>query len=134
MPKRTKSEDEDAKRILEAIAAYVGAFLALATIGIIVWDGISADGTPPIVTVESGAVHAHANGFVLEISALNSGDATAAEVAVEGTLSREGEIVETSETTFGYLPSGSRSHGGLFFQADPRAHDVAVRAKGYVDP
>jgi uncharacterized protein (TIGR02588 family) len=134
MPKRTKSEDEDAKRVLEAIAACVGAFLALATIGIIVWDGISADGTPPIVTVESGAVHAHTNGFVLEISASNSGDATAAEVAVEGTLSREGEIVETSETTFGYLPSGSRSHGGLFFQADPRAHDVAVRAKGYVDP
>ena len=134
MAKRTKSEDEGAKRILEAIAGGIGAFLALATIGIIVWDGMSGGDAPPIVIVEAGAVHEHENGFVLELSAFNSGDATAAEVAVEGTLSREGEIVETSETTFDYLPSGSRRRGGLFFQADPRTHDVAVKAKGYVDP
>ena len=134
MAKRTKPDDEGAKRILEAIAGGIGALLALATIGIIVWDGVSGDGTPPIVIVEPGAVHAHAKGFVLELSAFNRGDATAAQVTVEGTLSLDGEVVETSETTFDYLPSGSRSNGGLFFQADPRAHDVAVRAKGYVDP
>ncbi len=134
MAKRMKSEDEGAKRVLEAIGGGVGALIALATIGIIVWDGVSGGGTPPLVAVQPGAVHAHANGFVLELSASNSGDATAAQVTVEGTLSREGEIVETSETTFDYLPSGSRRHGGLFFHADPRAHDIAVRAKGYVDP
>ena len=132
--RKAPPEDDAAKQRLETAAGILGAILALGTIGIIVWDGIAGEGGPPIVVVEAESVHAGENGFVLELSVFNRGQATAAQVAVEGTLSRDGEVVETSEATFDYVPSGSRRRGGLFFAADPRDHDVAVRAKGYVDP
>ena len=135
MAKRAhRGEDERAKRRLEAISAVLGAALALGTIGIIVWDAVTGDGRPPIIRVEPLGVHEHEVGFLLEILVANEGDETAAQVTVEGTLSRNGEVVETSDTTFDYVAEDSRRRGGLFFSQDPRALDLAVRAKGYVKP
>jgi uncharacterized protein (TIGR02588 family) len=131
---RKPTDDENTKRLMEAIAGCIGAVLALGTVAVIVWHGINGDGGPPVIVVESQIVHAVENGFVLELAIANRGNATATQVLVEGTLASGGEIVETSEATFDYVPSRSRRTGGLFFAADPRTHDVAVRAKGYTDP
>jgi uncharacterized protein (TIGR02588 family) len=127
-------ESDSTKRTAEAIAGFIGAVIALVTIAIIAWDGFNDDGIPPIVVAEPGEVHPHDGGFLLGLSVFNRGDAAAAQVVVEGTLARGDEILETSEITFDYVPSGARRNGGLYFTADPRTHDVAVRAKGYVDP
>lgn len=127
-------EDERTKRRLEAIAATAGAVLAVGTIGIIAWDGIAGGGRPPIVIVEPLGVHAHEEGYVLEVLVFNRGDETAAAVTVEGELSRDGTIVATAEATFDYVAHGSRRRGGLYFDEDPRRYDVNVRALGYVEP
>lgn len=128
------SEESPAKRRLEAAAAFVGAALALGTLAIIAWDGFTDTGGPPIIEVQTIGVHKHSGGFVLELAAINRGDAVAAQVVVEGELKRGSEIVAASETTFDYLPSHSRRRGGLFFAEDPAAFEVTLRAKGYVDP
>jgi len=127
-------KEDDTKRLLEAVAGGIGAALALGTIAIITWDGMTAGDGPPVVVVQTEDVHEVANGYVLELAVTNSGARTAVQVSVEGVLASGGETVETSGTTFDYVPSRSRRKGGLFFAADPRAYDVTVRAKGYVDP
>jgi uncharacterized protein (TIGR02588 family) len=131
---RQAREDERGKRRLEAIAAVLGAVLALGTIGVIVWDGFSSSGRPPVIVVQPLGAQASDGGYVLEISVTNAGGEAAAAVVVEGTLSRNGEVVETSDTTFDYVAEASHRRGGLFFSEDPRTLDVSVRAKGFVDP
>jgi uncharacterized protein (TIGR02588 family) len=135
MATRSKQrEEEPLKRRLEAIAAALGALMALGTIGVILWDAITGDGDPPVVVIKAREVYEHEDGYVLEIDVLNRGDETGSQVTVEGSLSRDGEVVEESETTFDYVPSRSRRRGGLFFSADPRTHDLMLRAQGYVNP
>jgi uncharacterized protein (TIGR02588 family) len=127
-------QESEAKRRLETIAAVFGAVVALGTLGLIVWDGWTAGDAPPFVTVDSLRVHEQEGGFVLEILASNRGGEAAAQVLVEGELHDAGRVVETSETTFDYVPRQSERRGGLFFREDPRTHEVRLRALGYVDP
>ncbi len=132
-PQQPQHESE-AKRRLEAIAAVFGAAVALGTLGLIVWDGWKASGAPPFIEVKALEVHEQAGGFVLEILASNRGGEAAAQVLVEGELHDAARVVETSEATFDYVPRQSERLGGLFFKADPRAHEVRLRALGYADP
>jgi uncharacterized protein (TIGR02588 family) len=132
--KRDRTPDSPAKRRLEAIAAAIGAVLALTTLGIIVWDGMRDAGRPALITLSAGAVTEHEGGYVVEVVARNSGDATAAALLVEGSLRQGDRVVETSETTFDYVPSRSEREGGLAFAADPRAYALTLQAKGYIEP
>ncbi len=61
--------EDPVKSRLEAIAAAIGAVLALCTLGVIVWDGIRDRDRPALVTLRSEAIHAHEAGFVVEIVA-----------------------------------------------------------------
>src|SRR5687767_15825205 len=92
--------ESPAKRRLEAIAAVIGAVLALATLGIIVWDGISDEGRPALVTLRAGAVTEHEAGYVVEVVAENSGDATAAALLVEWSRRQGGQVVSRLSTNF----------------------------------
>jgi uncharacterized protein (TIGR02588 family) len=69
-----------------------------------------------------------------EIRARNRSGHTAAGVVVEGELKRDGQTVETSETTFDYIPGRSERRGGLYFENDPRQMELTVRPKGYANP
>ena len=51
--------------------------------------------------------------------ARNTGGEAAAELGVEGSA-QIGGTVETSDTTFDFLPPDSVREGGLFFSGDPR--------------
>jgi uncharacterized protein (TIGR02588 family) len=131
---REPKEDSATKRRLEAIAATIGAALTLLTLGVIVWDGVTAPESPPYITVEARGVHQQAGGFVLEVVAINRGGRTAAQVEVQGILRRDGEAIAESTTTFDHVPRGSQARGGLFFARDPREFELELRALGYSDP
>ena len=96
--------ETEAKRRLEGVAGCVGAVLALATLGIIVWDGKTGGAAPPWSPWRRSPSIRTTAEFVLEVLARNEGGATAAQVVVEGELRRGGESVETSQTTFDYVP------------------------------
>lgn len=134
MADKDSESESAAKRRLEAFASVIGALLAMATLGIIVWDGIKDEGRPALVTVTADEVHEHEGGFVLEVVASNSGDETAADLLVEGSLKQGDQVVETSEATFDYVPSRSQRRGGLTFENDPRLFELKLQAKGYVEP
>jgi uncharacterized protein (TIGR02588 family) len=78
------------------------------------------------------------SGYLVEIRARNEGGSTATTVEVEGTLKSnddsQAEAVETSSTTFDYIPSHSIRQGGLFFQENPEQYHLEVQAKGYSKP
>ncbi len=126
--------ESPAKRRLEFVAALIGAGLALTTLGIIVWDGIADAGRPAFVTLRAGDIHPYAGGAVVEIVAINSGDQTATELLVEGSLVQGDRVLETSEATFDYVPSRSERRGGLVFTLDPKGLELRLRAKGYIEP
>lgn len=135
-----KDKDSDdgaespAKRRLEAVAATIGALLALATLGMILWDGFTGGDAPPEIVLEQVRVVEQAGGFLVEIEALNRGDRTATAVEVVGELRRGEEVVEESRASFDYVPSRSSREGGLFFRADPRQLPLTLRATGYAEP
>ncbi|MDQ4061153.1 MAG: TIGR02588 family protein [Pseudomonadota bacterium] len=119
---------------LEWVASGIGLVLATGTIGYMSWQAFRADDAPPAVVVRMERIVPGGAGYTVEIRAANRGDATAAQVRIEGELKRDGQTVETSETTFDYVPGRSERKGGLFFNQDPRPLTLELRAKGYAQP
>lgn len=120
--------------LLEWVSAGVGLALTFGLIGVIGWEAMNADNSPPAVTVERLGVTRAAAGYVLEIEVANTGGSPAAQVAVEGELTRPDGETETAQATFDYVPDHSVRKGGLFFAGDPRAGTLRLQAKGYVEP
>jgi uncharacterized protein (TIGR02588 family) len=55
-------------------------------------------------------------------------------VRIRGELRREAHVVEENVAVLSYVPDGGRQEGGLFFERDPRVHDLKLRATGYEKP
>lgn len=127
-------EEQTGTPWLEWTAAGLGLLLAVGIIGFIILDGVSGNGQPPAVEVESRNILDRQPGYTVEIRAINRSGSTAATVVVEGELKRDGETIETSETTFDYVPGHSERQGGLYFSRDPRQFDLELRPKGYIRP
>lgn len=117
---------------LEWASAAVGLVLTLVAIGFVGWDAMFGDDAPPSIEVRLLAVTPTAQGFVAEIEAVNHGGSPAAQVTIEGALEGAGPA-EVADATLDYVPEHSRASGGLFFQADPRAGRLTLKAKGYAD-
>jgi uncharacterized protein (TIGR02588 family) len=120
--------------LLEWVSAAVGLALTLAVIGVIGWEALNADDSPPAIVVERLAATRTASGYVLEVKVTNTGGSPAAQVAIEGELTPSGGEPETAEATFDYVPDHSTRTGGLFFESDPNAGALKLTAKGYVSP
>lgn len=119
---------------LEWVAAGVGLLLLLGAVGYQVVEGLTNDGTPPAIAIQQAQVHKVQGGYLVEIEVRNSGGQTAAGLEVEGELEVPRSKPETSTTTFDYVPRGSSSRGGLFFQSNPDKGTLTLRAKGYQEP
>jgi len=120
---------------LEWIASAVGLALMLAIIGFIGWEAYQGtEDEPPMIEVRVEKVLSVGGGWVVEFAAVNRSPSTAAAVQVEGTLNRDGREVATSQTTLDYVPGRSERAGGLFFDEDPSAHELSLRALGYAEP
>ena len=93
-------------------------------------------GGPPVaeITVRVDEIRPSAHGYLVSLKIENSGNGTAAALGVEGVLTRDGKNVETSLVTVDYVAAGSERDAALFFSNDPRQGELAVRAKGYIEP
>lgn len=119
---RTKAEWVSLIISLLLLAGVVGTVIAL-------W--LRPVQNPPRFRLERGAVRTEAEHYYLPITVINEGDATGAQVTVEGTLQgATGE--ETAATTFDFVPARSRVAGVLVFTSDPAA--AAVRVVSYQQP
>ena len=91
---------------------------------------------PPIadISIRVDEILPSAHGYLVSLKIQNSGRATAAALGVEGVLLRGGTSVETSLVTVDYVAAGSERDAALLFSNDPRQGELAVRAKGYIEP
>lgn len=86
---------------------------------------------PAEFTVEPGEVRMANDHYYLPITILNEGDATAAEVTVEGTLDTTSPA-EVASTTFDFIPARSQAEGFLIFSEEPSP--ASVRVVSYQKP
>jgi uncharacterized protein (TIGR02588 family) len=119
----------------EWTAAGLGVAITLAAIGFMVYEAVSAaPDAIPAITVRVERVVVHPSGYVVEFRATNDGDATAAQVLVQGELRGDAGTVERSEATIDFVPARSWRRGGLVFGQDPRGGRVEVRVLGFDRP
>lgn len=119
---------------LEWGAATMGAILLLGVIGYMSYCGITQPDGPPKIALRQGPTHRAPGGFLVEFTARNEGNKTAATLKVTGQLLDGERVVEKSEATFDYVPEQSERIGGLFFTQDPSRHELRLRSEGYSAP
>ncbi|MGG6241978.1 hypothetical protein ACQ4N7_25445 [Nodosilinea sp. AN01ver1] len=86
---------------------------------------------PAEFTVEPGKVRTANGNYYLPVTIRNEGDATAAEVTLEGTLNTTSPE-EVATTTFDFVPARSDAEGVLIFSQEPSA--ATVRVVSYQEP
>ncbi|WP_338608746.1 TIGR02588 family protein [Pelagibacterium nitratireducens] len=119
---------------LEWAVAFFGAVLVFGTVGYLAYYGISHPETPPNVTVEYSSSSVLASGHLIEFTAKNNGNTTAADLLITGTLFDGDRTVEESEATLDYLPQQAERKGGLIFRENPAEFDLRLEASGYAKP
>jgi uncharacterized protein (TIGR02588 family) len=123
---RKKGKSQIAPRTkAEWVSLVIAVLLLAAVIGLVVALWMSPARNPARFRVDRGAIRSEAGLYYLQITVINEGDATGAQVSVEGKLtSATGD--ETSSTTFDFIPARSRAEGTLIFSRDPAAAEVRV--------
>jgi uncharacterized protein (TIGR02588 family) len=119
--------------LLEWVVGGLGAIIFFGMLTVLIATGMSSRDLPPSISVEVERVTSAEGGYVLEFTARNESDVTAADIAVVAEL-RAGEEMQRREARFDYLPPRSERQGGFFFESDPRQGALTLRAQGYNDP
>ena len=135
MNKRDTDQNREHRRNspLEWLVAGFGLVLVVGAVGFMLFRAFADTHTPPNVQLRVLDVTASKGGYLVRVEAHNTGDEAAAELSVEGTVERGGKTLETRDTTFDFVPSGSVREGGLFFSEDPRGA-LSLRPLGYREP
>jgi uncharacterized protein (TIGR02588 family) len=120
----------DSEPPLEWAAGILGALIFCAMIVVLVTNALSGADAPPNVRAHVEDITPVRDGYVVEFAAENAGDKTAADVAIIAELANG----EHAEARLDFLPPHSVRRGGVFFQTDPRAGAMTLRAEGYADP
>lgn len=119
---------------LEWAVGALGLVLVVGAVGFLLYAGLVLETAPPELAARVREVHRSGQGWRVGFVVQNRGGDAAAEVAVTGTLSRNGEAVESGRVVVDYVAPHSERHGGFTFLNDPRALDLTVRTEGYRAP
>lgn len=114
--------------------AGVGMVLLLASLGYFSYLAVVREADIPAPAIEVTSVEEQGGRFLVRLRVSNRGRSTAAEVKVTGSLTRDGQVVEESETQFQYLPGESSRDGGLFFSRNPREFQLELLPRSYQKP
>lgn len=120
--------------LLEWVVGGLGALLVGSAIALLVYHSLTRDRTPPDVRLVAERVLDLRTGYLVQFRAFNEGRSAAAQLTIEGELVGPDGKTELSEAVFEYLPPRSGREGGLYFSQDPRAGQLSLRPKGYVEP
>lgn len=119
---------------LEWTIAGLGLLLVAGSVAVLLGEALLGGDRPAAIQVRALGAERTASGWRLQVEAHNTGDATAADVQIEGLLSPPGGPHETSTLTFAYVPDGGREEGALHFKSDPRQGKLELGAKGWSAP
>ena len=128
---RGREEKSKTTSIWEWMIAAAGLILVAASIGIMIYRAATQETTPPRLEVVVDLIEPNGDGYLVKFIVKNTGNQTAAAVAVEGELKAASE---TAVATLTYVPSNSARRGGLFFTKNPQQFDLQIRVTGYEEP
>ena len=118
---------------LEWLVAAIGLALVVGVVAFMIVEA-NGDAGPPRITVRMDSVVVLDDAtYLVQFTAANRSDASAAAVGITGEV-RDGAESETSSATLDYLPARSERRGGLHFKLDPRRGTIRLRAEGYQEP
>ena len=120
--------------LVEWIIGAVGLLIVAGAIGVLVHEALAGDKSPPDVQLAVRMIAPRNGGYLVKVRAENVGGQPAARVGITAELVSDGKVLETREAQFDYLPAHSTREGGLFFDRDPRAGELRLRALGYEEP
>jgi uncharacterized protein (TIGR02588 family) len=119
---------------LEWLVAAIGLILVIGALGFTIYQAATGGKKPPILKVKSTNIEKTDAGYLVKFEVENTGDETAADVVIQGKLTKAAEEIETSSATLDYAPSHSKRGGGLYFKNDPQSADFEILAKSYQEP
>jgi len=133
--KTTKHSEPDMAKVhwSEWLAGGVSGVLIVALLGWLAYHCYQYTPEKADFRVEITDYTAANNGYRVAFSVTNLSQSSAAQVRVIGTFGEEGQT-EQATTTFDYVASEARSAGALFFENDPRDHDLKLRVASYIEP
>lgn len=111
----------------EWVVAALGLLLTLALLGFLLRSALNGPRLPPDISVAVDSVVHQGTGWLAFVTAANAGDATAAEVTLEGAIDGSSR---RSSVVLDYLPPRSSRSAVLLFSSDPSAR-LTVRATGF---
>jgi len=120
--------------LLEWVIGALGLVIVTAVVGVLIYEAIAGDKSPPEVKLTVQSIAPLQHGFLVKLRAENIGGEPAARVAITAELWQQSKVVELSETQFEHLPPHSSREAGVFFQRDPQLHEIRLRALGYEAP
>jgi len=120
--------------LLEWIIGALGLAIVAAVVGVLLYEAIAGDRSPPDVKLTVLSIAQRQNGFLVKIRAENNGGEPAARVEITAELVEGAKVVEASGTQFEHLPPHSAREAGVFFQRDPRQIEIRLQARGYEEP
>lgn len=111
----------------EWVVGALGLVLTLALLGYLLRSALDGPRRPPDISVAVDSVVHQRSGWLAFVTATNAGDATAADVNLEGAI---GGGSQPSSVVLDYLPPHSSRTAVLVFHDDPTGR-VTVRATGF---
>ncbi|WP_127752312.1 hypothetical protein [Devosia sp. 1566] len=119
--------------LIEWILAALSALVILGLASFLLVEALTKTGSHPELTLRLDAVRQTSDGFVADVTVLNLGHATAAEVGIEGTVG-SGQDAVSGSVTLDYAPAQSQSPVALVFDRPVTPETLALRVLGYRDP
>lgn len=117
--------------VWEWVLAGLGTAILLGAILFFAVQSVSPPGVPRF-TVRADTVLATESAYTVIIEVRNGGR-SAANVTVEGELTRPDRMRETAEVTFSSLAARSQKKAALVFETDPRTTRLRIRVRSFSD-
>lgn len=135
-PTTQTSEPESPIQPWEWIAATIGLFIVIATIGILLWSAArpAVQATAPLVRQVS-SFPGPGGTTTIEVLVENQCEETLIEVEIEGTLATPGNEPQVAGATVTFLPAKSHRTVFLVFKENPHVKaPITLRAISYQLP
>ncbi len=118
---------------LERTILSVGVILVSATLGILVYDMVVIEDSPPAIVVSAGKIERGQQHYALYVTAMNNGRGAAQGVIIEIKLGKA-DNEEKATLEFPFIPGNSTVSGWVTFRQDPSDGNLDFRVLGYSTP
>jgi len=134
MSQSNQSSRQDQRSPAEWTTFGIATVIVAAIAGLVIWDWLTAQNQPPVLTVsQTGTVRTAKGQFYVPFSVTNSGGETAESVQVMADLQLKGKE-ETGEQQIDFLSAGETAEGAFIFSQNPQRGELTLRISSYKLP